>query len=127
ERLRLPQVVVPGDISSAAPFLVAAALLPGSRLTVHDVGLNPHRTGILDVLERMGARVGMLNKRRVAGELLGDVEVSAQPLVALLGAFARGTTEVTGAEELRSKETDRIETVTDALRAIGVRISARPD
>ncbi len=146
ERLRLPQVVVPGDISSAAPFLVVAALLPGSRLTVHDVGLNPHRTGILDVLERMGARVGMLNKRRVAGELLGDVEVSAQPLVAtridaaevprlvdelplvaLLGAFARGTTEVTGAEELRSKETDRIETVTDALRAIGVRISARPD
>jgi len=146
ERLRLPDVVVPGDISSAAPFLVAAALLPGSTLTVHDVGLNPRRTGILDVLERMGARVGVLNKRRVAGELLGDVEVSAQPLVAtrveapevprlvdelplvaLLGAFARGTTEVTGAEELRGKESDRIETVTDALRAIGVRISATAD
>jgi 3-phosphoshikimate 1-carboxyvinyltransferase len=146
ERLHLPDVDVPGDISSAAPFLVAAALLPGSTLTVHDVGLNPRRTGILDVLERMGARVGVLNKRRVAGELLGDVEISAQPLVAtkveaaevprlvdelplvaLLGAFARGTTEVTGAEELRSKESDRIETVTEGLRAIGARIEARRD
>ena len=146
ERLRLPEVVVPGDISSAAPFLVVAALLPGSTLTVHDVGLNPRRTGILDVLERMGARVGVLNKRRVAGELIGDVEVAAQPLVAtrvdaaevprlvdelplvaLLGAFARGTTEVTGAEELRSKESDRIETVTEALRAIGIRVSPKRD
>ncbi len=139
-------MLVPGDISSAAPFLVAAALLPGSTLTVHDVGLNPRRTGLLDVLERMGARVGVLDKRRVAGELIGDVEIAAQPLVAtrieavevprlvdelplvaLLGAFAHGTTEVTGAEELRAKESDRIETVTRALRAIGVRIQARPD
>jgi 3-phosphoshikimate 1-carboxyvinyltransferase len=146
DRLRLPDVDVPGDISSAAPFLVAAALLPGSTLTVHDVGLNPRRTGILDVLERMGVRVGVLNKRRVAGELLGDVEVSSQqlvatkvdaaevprlvdelPLVGLLGAFAHGTTEVTGAEELRSKESDRIETVTDGLRGIGIRIEARRD
>ena len=60
------EVVVPGDISSAAPFLVAAALLPGSLLTVHDVGLNPLRSGILDVLERMGVRVGFFNKRRSA-------------------------------------------------------------
>ena len=94
----------------------------------------------------MGVRVGVLNKRRIAGELIGDVEIAAQPLVAtrieaaevprlvdelplvaLLGAFAHGTTEVTGAEELRAKESDRIETVTAALRAIGVRIEARPD
>jgi 3-phosphoshikimate 1-carboxyvinyltransferase len=146
EPLRLPEVIVPGDISSAAPFLVAAALLPGSSLTVHDVGLNPLRTGILDVLERMGTRVGIHDKRRVAGELIGDVEITAQPLsptsvgaaevprlvdelplVALLGAFAHGTTEVTGAEELRTKETDRIETVTAAMRALGIRIEARPD
>jgi 3-phosphoshikimate 1-carboxyvinyltransferase len=145
-QLSLPQVHVPGDISSAAPFLVAAALLPGSSLTVHDVGLNPLRTGILDVLERMGARVGIHDKRRIAGEVIGDVEVTARPLsptsvaaaevprlvdelplVALLGAFAHGTTEVSGAEELRAKETDRIETVTAALRALGVRIEARPD
>jgi 3-phosphoshikimate 1-carboxyvinyltransferase len=144
--LRLPEVVVPGDISAAAPFLVLAALLPGSLLTVHDVGLNPLRSGIIDVLERMGVRVGLFNKRRSGGELVGDVEIGSQPLVAtrieaaevprlvdelplvaLLGSFAHGTTEVTGAEELRAKESDRIETVTDALRAIGVRIEARPD
>ena len=64
QSLRLPEVLVPGDISSAAPFLAAAALLPGSRLTVHDVGLNPLRAGFLDVLERMGVRVGILNRRR---------------------------------------------------------------
>jgi 3-phosphoshikimate 1-carboxyvinyltransferase len=149
ERLTLPEVLVPGDISSAAPFLVAAALVPGSTLTVHDLGLNPRRAGLLDVLERMGARIGAHNKRRIAGEVVGDVEITAQPLVAtritaaeipslidelpliaLLGAFAHGTTKVTGAEELRAKESDRIETATTALRAIGVggtRIRTYPD
>jgi 3-phosphoshikimate 1-carboxyvinyltransferase len=146
ERLRLPEVEVPGDISSAAPFLVAAALLPGSTLTVHDLGLNPRRTGLLDVLERMGARVAIHDKRRAAGEVIGSVEIAAQPLVAtsvraeevprlvdelplvaLLGAFAHGTTSVRGAEELRAKESDRIETVTSLLRAIGVRATSRPD
>jgi 3-phosphoshikimate 1-carboxyvinyltransferase len=80
--LELPEVEVPGDVSSAAPFLVAAALLPGSAVTVHGVGLNPRRIGILDVLERMGARVATYNRRTVAGEKIGDVEVEAQPLVA---------------------------------------------
>jgi len=147
EHLRLDQVLVPGDISSAAPFLVAAALLPGSSLTVHDLGLNPRRAGLLDVLQRMGVRVGIANKRRVAGELVGDVEVTGThelvatrvdgpevpalvdelPLVALLGAFAHGETVVSGAEELRAKESDRIDTVTNALRSIGVRIEPRPD
>jgi 3-phosphoshikimate 1-carboxyvinyltransferase len=147
ERLQLDEVLVPGDISSAAPFLVAAALLPGSSLTVHDLGLNPRRAGLLDVLERMGVRVGVLNRRRIAGELVGDVEVTGThelvptrvvasevptlvdelPLVALLGAFAHGETVVAGAAELRAKESDRIETVTAALRAIGVRIEARAD
>jgi 3-phosphoshikimate 1-carboxyvinyltransferase len=147
EHLRLEEVLVPGDISSAAPFLVAAALLPGSSLTVHDIGLNPRRAGILEVLERMGVRVAVTSKRRVAGELVGDVEVTGThelvatrvtaeevptlvdelPLVALLGAFAHGETVVSGAAELRAKESDRIETVTAALRAIGVRIEPRPD
>jgi 3-phosphoshikimate 1-carboxyvinyltransferase len=146
-RLRLDEVLVPGDISSAAPFLVAAALLPGSTLTVHEVGLNPRRAGLLEVLERMGVRVGVLGKRRVAGELVGDIEVTGThelvatrvgaaevpalvdelPLVALLGAFAHGETVVSGAEELRAKESDRIESVTAALRAVGVRIEPRPD
>jgi 3-phosphoshikimate 1-carboxyvinyltransferase len=144
--LRLPEVLVPGDISSAAPFLAAAALLPRSTLTVHDIGLNPLRTGFLDVLERMGARVGYSNRRTIAGEAIGDVEVTGSelvattvgaadvprlvdelPLVALLAGMARGTTRVTGAEELRAKESDRIDTVTTALRAIGIHIEARPD
>jgi 3-phosphoshikimate 1-carboxyvinyltransferase len=144
--LRLDEVLVPGDISSAAPFLAAAALLPGSTVTVHDVGLNPLRTGFLDVLERMGARVGLGSRRTVAGEPIGDVEVTGGelvatsvgaaevprlvdelPLVALLAGKAHGTTRVSGADELRVKESDRIETVTAALRAIGVHIEARPD
>jgi len=145
--LHLEEVLVPGDISSAAPFLVAAALLPGSSLTVHDVGINPRRAGLLDVLERMGVRVGVLNKRRIAGELVGDIEVTGThelvptwvgaeevprlvdelPLVALLGAFAHGQTRVSGAEELRTKESDRVETVTAALHAIGVRIEPLDD
>ncbi len=116
---------------------------------MHDLGLNPRRAGLLDVLERMGARIGVHNKRRIAGELVGDVEIVAQPLVAtrimaaevpslidelpliaLLGAFAHGTTKVSGAQELREKESDRIETVVAALRSIGVggsRIRVYPD
>ena len=146
QALRLPEVLVPGDISSAAPFLVAAALLPGSSVTVHDLGLNPLRTGLLDVLERMGARVGILNRRSIAGEAIGDVEVGhgelvattieapevprlvdELPLIALLASMARGTTTVTGAAELRAKESDRIDAVVTALRAIGAHIEGRPD
>jgi 3-phosphoshikimate 1-carboxyvinyltransferase len=145
-RLRLPEVTVPGDFSAAAPFIVAATLLAGSELTIHDVGLNPRRTGLLDVLERMGARISVFNRRKVGGELIGDLEVrSAEltatdvapdevpllvdelPLFALAAAGARGDTHLTGAGELRLKESDRIETVTNGLRALGVRIRARDD
>jgi len=144
--LRLGEVDVPGDFSSAAPLLAAAAIVPGSDLTIHDVGLNPRRTGLLDVLDRMGAHVVVFNKHHVAGELVGDVtikytdldgvEVTAEevpllvdelPLVALLASHARGDSIVRGAEELRLKETDRIEAVTDGLKALGARIRSRPD
>jgi 3-phosphoshikimate 1-carboxyvinyltransferase len=144
--LRLDEVVVPGDFSAAAPFLVAATLLAGSDLTVHDIGLNPRRTGLLDVLERMGARISVFNRRKVAGEWIGDIDVrSAEltgteirpeevpllvdelPLFALTAAFARGESRVRGAGELRVKETDRIESVTNALRGLGVRIRASDD
>ena len=113
---------------------------------MHDVGLNPLRAGFLDVLERMGVRVGILNRRTIAGEPIGDVEVAGGelvattveaaevprlvdelPLVALLASMAHGDTRITGAEELRAKESDRIETTVAALRAIGGRIEARPD
>jgi 3-phosphoshikimate 1-carboxyvinyltransferase len=146
ERLALGEVEVPGDFSAAAPFIVAATLLPGSELSVHDVGLNPTRTGLLDVLGRMGARVTVFNRRKAGGEAVGDLEVhSAElvatdveadevprlidelPLVALAAACARGETVIRGAGELRAKETDRIETVTTSLRALGVRATASED
>jgi 3-phosphoshikimate 1-carboxyvinyltransferase len=145
-RLRLGEVDVPGDFSSAAPLIVAATLVPESRITIHDVNLNPRRTGLLDVLERMGGRVGILTRRRLSAEQVGDLEVrSAEltattiradevpllvdelPLFGLLAAGARGESWVYGAGELRLKETDRIEAAVDALRAIGARAKAHED
>jgi len=144
--LRIEEVVVPGDFSSAAPLLVAAALVPGSDLTIHDLGVNPRRTGLLGVLERMGARVSVFDRRRVGGEPVASVqvqpgelvatEIEAEevpglvdelPLIALLASHARGKTRVSGARELRVKETDRIEAVTDGLRPLGARIHSRED
>jgi 3-phosphoshikimate 1-carboxyvinyltransferase len=137
---------IPGDFSSAAPFLVATTLLSGSELRIHGVNLNPTRTGFLDVLERMGARIAVFNRRRAGGEPVGDLDVrSAElvateigpeevpalvdelPLFALAAAMAHGDSVVRGAAELRVKESDRIETVTTALRALGVRISETED
>ncbi len=146
ERLRLGSVDVPGDFSSAAPFIVAATIVPESRITIHDVNLNPRRTGLLDVLDRMGGRVGILARRKLGQEQVGDIEVrSAEltattigaaevpllidelPLFALLAAHARGVSRVSGAEELRHKETDRIDALVDALRATGVRARGEAD
>jgi len=146
ERLRLGEVVVPGDFSAAAPFVVAASLLPGSELTIHDVGLNPRRTGLLDVLARMGARITMFHRHKSSGEPVGDLEVrSAEltatavtaeevpllvdelPLFGVAAACARGVSKVEGARELRVKETDRIETVATSLRGLGVRIAETED
>jgi 3-phosphoshikimate 1-carboxyvinyltransferase len=146
DRLRLRAVEIPGDFSSAAPFIVAATLIPESRITIHDVSLNPRRTGLLNTLERMGGRVGIIARRRIGAEQAGDIEVrSAEltattihssevpllvdelPLFALLAAHARGESWVYGAGELRHKETDRIEAVVDALRAVGARARANDD
>ncbi|HET8606368.1 MAG TPA: 3-phosphoshikimate 1-carboxyvinyltransferase [Gaiellaceae bacterium] len=146
ERLALGELEVPGDFSSAAPFVVAATLLAGSELVIQGVGLNPRRTGLLAVLERMGARIAVFNRRQAGGEPVGDLEIrSAEltatavepdevpllvdelPLFALAAAHARGDSSVAGAQELRVKETDRIEMVVTALRALGVRAEARED
>ncbi len=137
---------VPGDFSLAAPFVVAATLLNDSELIVQGVNVNPTRTGLLDVLDRMGGRVTAFNRREQGGEPVADLEVRSAPLTAtrigaaevprlvdelplfaLLAACARGTSEVRGARELRVTETDRIETVTTALRNVGARIEARDD
>jgi 3-phosphoshikimate 1-carboxyvinyltransferase len=144
--LRLGEVKVPGDFSSAAPLLVAAALIAGSDITIHELGVNPRRAGLLDVLARMGARVSVFNRDRLGREPVASVEVQPGeliateitaeevpslidelPLVALLAAHARGETVVSGARELRVKETDRIEAVTDGLQSFGARIHSRDD
>jgi 3-phosphoshikimate 1-carboxyvinyltransferase len=144
--LRPGEIAVPGDISSAAPLLVTAALIAGSDITIHDLGVNPRRTGLLDVLERMGARISIFNRRRAGREPVASVQVQTGelvateitadevpslidelPLVALLASHARGETVVSGAAELRVKETDRIEAVTDGLRALGARVHSRED
>ena len=144
--LRLGEVAVPGDFSSAAPLLVAAALIPGSDITIHHLGVNPRRAGLLDVLERMGARISVFNRDRVGREPVASVqvqpgeliatEITAEevpslvdelPLIALLGSHARGETVIRGARELRVKETDRIEAVNDGLRALDGRIQSHDD
>jgi 3-phosphoshikimate 1-carboxyvinyltransferase len=144
--LRLGELDIPGDFSAAAPFVVAATLLAGSELTIHGVNLNPRRTGLLDVLDRMGANVTVFNRRRIAGEPAGDLDVRPSqlvgttvgapevpllvdelPLFALLAVHARGDSVLRGAEELRAKETDRIDAVVEPLRRLGGHIRATAD
>ena len=146
DRLQPVDIEVPGDFSSAAPFIVAATLVPGSELHIHGVNLNPRRTGLLTILERMGGRVTVYNRRRVGGERVGDLEVrSAElvattvlgdevplaidelPLFALAASCAHGNSRLRGAEELRAKESDRVEATVDALRGLGQHVFGTED
>jgi 3-phosphoshikimate 1-carboxyvinyltransferase len=146
ERLSLGEVEIPGDFSSAAPLVLAATLVPGSELHIHGVNLNPRRTGLLHILERMGANITVYNRREIGGEPGGDLDVrSAElvatsvgaeevplaidelPLYALAASHARGRSRLRGAAELRAKETDRVEATVDGLRALGAHIEATED
>ena len=137
---------LPGDISSATFILVAAAIVPGSDVTVKDVLLNPTRTGILDVLSSMGAKISVSNESERFGETVGDVRLEYVPLkgvsidgdlvvrsidefpaIAVAAAFADGVTTVRGARELRFKETDRIAQIVSQLRAIGTAVEEFED
>ena len=139
-------VTVPGDISSAAFFLVAGAIVPNSKITLKNVGLNETRTGIIDVMLKMGANISIENERVISGERLGDVivEYSALygtliegdiiprlideiPIIALLATQAEGKTIIKDAEELRVKETDRIKAVVDVLTTLGANIEEKED
>jgi len=139
-------VVVPGDLSAAAFFLVGASIVPDSDVTVLSVGMNPTRTGLLDILRQMGAHIEVLNPREEAGEPVADLRVRSMPLrgvqigpeqipqtidefpiLCVAAAVADGETVITGAEELRVKESDRIATMAAELRAMGARIEERPD
>lgn len=138
-------IYVPGDISSAAFFMVAAAIIPGSDVVLKKVNLNPTRTGILKVLEKMQAAV-TVTELPSAGEPIGDIRIKGShlkpitltaedvpalvdeiPLVALLAACADGVSEISGAEELRVKETDRIVAIANELRKLGVEVTEKPD
>ncbi len=139
-------VIVPGDISSAAFWLVAGAIVPGSDLTIENVGINPTRTGILEILDRMGADITLENSREVAGEPVADLrvrhsklkacEISGDviprlideiPILVVAAIFAEGTTIVKDAEELRVKESDRITVMATQLNQMGASIKELPD
>ena len=140
QRLSAMQITVPADISSAAFFIVGASIAPGSDLWLPNVGVNPTRTGILDILEAMGASIERCNRRIVGGEPVADLRVKSArlrgidvdpalvplaidefPVLFIAAACAEGTTRVRGAEELRHKESDRIATMAAGLTAAGIK------
>ncbi|MFT4100534.1 MAG: 3-phosphoshikimate 1-carboxyvinyltransferase [Burkholderiaceae bacterium] len=146
QRLRAARIDVPADISSAAFFLVGASIAEGADLVLEHVGINPTRTGILDILRLMGADIETLATREVGGEPVADLRVRGArlrgidvppelvplaidefPALFVAAACADGRTTVTGAEELRVKESDRIAVMADGLNALGARATPTPD
>lgn len=144
--LRPRTIEVPGDPSSAAFFAVAALLVPGSDLVIENVGLNPTRAGLYEVLRRMGGRIEELDPREVGGEPVADLRVRHTPLAGIevdpalapsmidefpvlfvAAALARGRTVTRGLEELRVKESDRLAAMAEALRLAGARVEERED
>jgi len=139
-------VVVPGDISSAAFWLVAGAIVSDSELLIENVGVNPTRTGVLEALEMMGADITRENEREVAGEPVADLRVRSSklkgctiegdiiprlideiPILAVAAVFAEGTTVIKDAAELRVKESDRIAVMAQQLNAMGAQVTELPD
>jgi 3-phosphoshikimate 1-carboxyvinyltransferase len=139
-------VHIPGDISSAAFFLVAAAIIPGSEVIVHNVGTNPTRDGVIEILRRMGANFEWMNTRIETGEPVADLKVRGArligvqigpemaartideyPILAVAAAAANGRTAISGIKELRYKESDRIAAMTEGLRSLGVAVEERED
>ena len=146
QTLTATEIEVPGDISSAAFFLVAGAIVPNSRIILKNVGMNPTRTGIVTVLQRMGAQLDISNERIVNGEPVADLTISTSnltateisgemiptlideiPIIALLASQAEGQTVIRDAEELKVKETNRIDTVVTELKKLGAMIEATED
>jgi 3-phosphoshikimate 1-carboxyvinyltransferase len=144
--LKALEIVVPGDISSAAFLMVAASITPGSRITIANVGVNPTRTGIVDALQEMGARIRLDNLREESGEPIADLEVRFSelraatfggreivtmidelPVLAVAATQAHGRTVIRDAGELRVKETDRIATTVSELRKLGAQVEPTDD
>jgi len=146
QELESQKIYVPGDFSSASFFITAGLIVPGSEIVIRDVGLNPGRIGLLDVIKRMGGEVEVYQKEEILNEPVGDVVVKSSrlrgttvskeeipilidevPLIAVLGAYAEGETVVRGAEELRVKESDRIRAIVTEFKKLGVDIEELPD
>jgi 3-phosphoshikimate 1-carboxyvinyltransferase len=147
EELSPVDIIVPGDFSSAAFFIVAALIIPGSEVLIRNVGVNPTRTGLLDILMRMGAEVEILNQREVSGEPVADIlskytpdlratEVKEEeiprtidefPVLTVAATQAEGITTIRGASELRVKESDRIAAMVSEFRKMGADIEEYPD
>ncbi len=142
--LRAERVSIPGDPSAASFFIAGAAIVPGSTLFVRDVCVNPSRTGMFEVLELMGARIELRNRREICGEPVADVVVEQArlrgidvgrdlalraldeiPLIAVAAAFAEGSTRISGIESLRTKESDRIAAVERLLAAVRIPVAVR--
>jgi 3-phosphoshikimate 1-carboxyvinyltransferase len=145
-KLQGQSVIVPGDISSAAFWLVAGAIVPDSNLLIKNVGINPTRTGILDILLEMGADITLENRREAAGEPVADLRVRSSklkactiagailprlideiPVLAVAAAMAQGTTIIRDAQELRVKESDRLSAIASQLNRMGAQVTERPD
>lgn len=139
-------IEVAGDISSAAFFIVAGLIIPNSEIIIKNTGINPTRTGILEVAEKMGGKISILNKREIAGELIADLkveysnlnacEISGEiiprlidelPVIAVLATQAQGKTVVKDAQDLRNKEADRIKCLVNELQKMGVKIEETQD
>lgn len=144
--LRAQKVVVPGDISSAAFFLVAGLIVPESTLVIESIGLNPTRDGIITVLRAMGAKIKVNNLRTVAGEPIGDLEVSSSelhgvsiggamiprlideiPILAVAALYAKGVTEIRDAAELKVKESNRLRAICEELTRLGGKVEELED
>jgi 3-phosphoshikimate 1-carboxyvinyltransferase len=145
-RLLGRSLAVPGDLSSAVFFLAAALVLPESNIVIHNVGLNPTRSAVLDVLGSMGAAISLVSVRSAHGELVGDVAIRHEPLrggviegdviaqlidelpaIAVLGPYTEEGIEIRNAAELRVKESDRIAALAENLRRMGASVEERPD
>jgi 3-phosphoshikimate 1-carboxyvinyltransferase len=144
--LKGTDIEIPGDISSAAFFIVAGLIIPDSDILIKNIGNNPTRNKIVDVLKNMGGNIEILNKREYGKELVCDIRVKYSnlkginiggdiipniideiPILCIAGAYAEGITEISGAQELRVKESDRISTMAQALTAVGVEVAEKED
>ncbi len=145
-KLKGKKVFIPGDISSAAFFIIAGLLMKKAKITIKNVNINPTRTGIIDIVKKMGGKIKIINKKNINNEPVGDIVVSSSklngavikgdiiprlideiPVISIAAAFAKGKTVISNAKELRVKETDRIKTMIKNFKRIGIKVEEKED